>query len=210
MNSNEKQLQELVNELLSQTGNGGSKKLYEELVEAVNDCPLLLWDTEGIDTLSQAALRILLLDVIEEEDAEIQWAHKTYAFITQALLRGRAAEAEVSVLFKILRNRVILLHSHDDFFLDTLDYFFFHGTPVAQETDRNERRAFLLKRIAAMQVQDLQTLETYDKDLKADDYLLDAEQKLLDKYQFSEEELIEAQLLSDTLFKYIWHQIKNS
>lgn len=208
MNKKE-QLYYLLEEILNQTGRSGkTKQLLVELVEAVNDQPLLLWDDTKIESLSQAALRVLLLDCIEDEDTEIAWAHKVYAYTTQALLRAREEGKSHSELFDILRSRVILLHSHDDFFLDTLDYFFFHDTPIEKETDRNERRAFILKRIAAMQVQDLRTLESYHKELKEDEYLLNVEENLLDKYNFAEEELIEAQLLSDTLFKYIWHQYK--
>lgn len=211
MSMQEDQLHRLIDEVVSQTSRGAkSNQLLKHLVEAVNHQPLLLWDSLKLKELSQAALRVLLLDSIEEEEEEIAWVHKTYAFITQSLVQARENGCEKSELFDILRNRVILLHSHDDFFIETLDYFFFHNTAATSQTDRNDRRAFILQRIAAMQVQDLHTLESYDKELKQDDYLLEAEQKLLDKYAFSSDELMEAQLLSDTLFKYIWHQLQSN
>ncbi|MBS9767728.1 MAG: hypothetical protein KGV44_09350 [Flavobacteriaceae bacterium] len=207
MNSRE-YLQSLVSEALSQTDRGGkTKKILREIVEAVNEQPLLLWDIEAIEPLSQVALRVLLLDVIEDEEAEIAWVNKSFAYITQALLKAREDGKTDAELFDILKNRVVLLHSHDDFFVDILDYFFFHNTPIEKETDRADRRAFVLQRISAMQVCDLQTLEKYDKQLKNDAYLLEVEQNLLDKYQFSANDLMEAQLLSDALFKYIWHQL---
>ncbi|PVX51075.1 hypothetical protein C7377_1408 [Balneicella halophila] len=209
MNTDEKQLNSLIDDILNHSGRGGKiNQLLQNLVEAVNDQPLLLWDSKKIEALSQVALRVLFLDCIDDEDEEIQWAHKTFAYITQALVSGREKGKEDSELFHILRSRVILLHSHDDFFIDTLDYFFFHDTPIQKDTDRYDRRAFILRRIAAMQTQDLRTLESYNNELYQDEYLLEAEQTLSDKYQFSEEELVEAQLLSDTLFKYIWHQNK--
>lgn len=211
MNTAEKQLHSLIDDVLNQTDRGAkTKQLLAKLVEAVNDQPLLLWESTKIVELSQAALRVLLLDIIEDEETEIAWAHKTYAYITQALLSARGAEKEEADLFDILQNRVILLHSHDDFFIEILDYFFFHNTPIKKDTDRSDRRAFVLQRIAAMQVQDLRTLESYDKELKDNEYLLGVEQKLLDSYQFTDDELMEAQLLSDALYKYIWHQTKTN
>lgn len=210
MSTQKEQLGKLIDRVLTQKSRDrGSKELLENLVEAVNDQPLLLWDSKKLSQLSSVALRVLLLDIITDEEEEIAWVHKTYAYITQALLNARANGADKASLFDILKNRVILLHSHDDFFMETLDYFFFHNTPITEETERAERRSFVLKKIAAMQVKDLQTLEAYDKELNKDEYLLAVEQTLLDKYQFSENELVEAQLLLDTLYKYIWHQITN-
>ncbi len=202
------QLERLLDEIGKQTSKSvKNKELLGKFVEAVEDQPLLLWDSERINDLALAALRVLLLDIIEDEEQEILWVQKTFAFITQSLLRAREQEFEDSKLFDILKNRVVLLHSHDDFFIDILDYFFFHNTPVQKETERAERRAFVLGRVAAMQAQDLRVLEHYDQDLKNDEYLLEVEHKLLDKYNFTDKELVEAQLLSDTLFKYVWYQL---
>ncbi len=208
MTNQREQLEKLLDEIGKQTSKSlKNKELLSEFVEAVEDQPLLLWDSERIDDLALAALRVLLLDVIEDEEQEILWVQKTFAFITQSLLRAREQAFENSKLFDILKNRVVLLHSHDDFFIDILDYFFFHNTPIEKETERAERRAFVLQKVAAMQVQDLRVLEHYNQDLKNEEYLLEVEHKLLDKYNFTDKELVEAQLLSDTLFKYIWHQL---
>ncbi len=202
------QLEKLLDEIGEQTSKAvKNNELFDKFVEAIEEQPLLLWNSERINDLALAALRILLLDSIEDEEQEIRWVQKTFAFITQSLLRARENVAEASELFDILKNRVVLLHSHDDFFIDILDYFFFHDTPIKKETDRIERRAFILKKVAAMQAQDLRVLENYNQDLKNDEYLLEVEYKLMEKYGFSEEELVEAQLLSDTLFKYVWHQL---
>ncbi len=209
MKITEEQLCEMLTQILEQKTIGAeTRQLLKKLVEAVNEQPLLLWEKPQITALSQAALRVLLLDIIEDEEEEISWVQKTYAFITQALLKAREEGQSAEQLFAILKNRVVLLHSHDDFFIDILDYFFFHNTPIEKETDRTDRRAFILQRIAAMQVQDLNVLETYDKELQNDTYLVEAEHKLLDKYTFTNDDLMEAQLLSDALFKYIWYQHK--
>lgn len=210
MDEQDRQLKKMLRQALAETGR--TSKMHEllgKIVEETDKAPLLLWNSEEIDSLAQAALRVLLFDIIEDEEKEIAWVHRTFAYITQALLRAREEERKEEDLFEILKNRVILLHSHDDFFMETLDYFFFHNTKV-QNVDVQEKRSYLLKRVAAMQAKDLLTLDEYKENLGNDSYLQEIEQKLLDKYTFSEQELVEAQLLLDTLYKYIWYKYKHA
>ncbi len=208
MNKEKKELNLLLKEVLEQNnGSKNTRSLLNEIVVQIAKSPLLLWDDDEIKELAVVALRVLFLDVIESEEDEILWANKTFAYITQSLLKAREKNATAAELFGILKNRVLLLHSHDDFFIDILSYFFFHNAPVEKESEQFERRAFLLRKIAAMQFCDLKTLEKYYKDLQNDSYLIEVEQNVLGKYEFTEEEIVEAQLLLDALFKYIWHQL---
>lgn len=174
-----------------------------QMIEIVDKSPLLLWNNEEIDRLAKASVYVLICDVIEDEETEIKWALRSFAYITQSLVRARKQDASSETLFDILKHRVMLLNSHDDFFFDTLKYFLYHNAPE-KENKPLELNNFLREQVYAMQYQDLMTLEKYMPDLANDIFLTETLENIEEKYHFDEKQLVEAQLLSDTLFKYIW------
>lgn len=209
MDTDKDRLNALLYRLDADRGSTGKMyKLLNEVVEITMNSPLMLWNDDEIKNLSKIALRVLFFDAIEEEEKEIAWAHLTFAYITQALLKAREENATEDVLFDILKNRLILLHSHDDFFFETIDFFFFNDEEIIKQTSKEERRSFVMRQITAMQAMDILTLGNYKQDLGGEEYLLEAEQKINSKYQFTKQELTEAQLLLDALFKYVWYKYK--
>lgn len=211
MDTDKDRLNDLLCRLDADRGSTGKMhKLLNEVVSITMNNPLILWNEDEVKNLSQIALRVLFFDAIEEEEQEIVWAHLTFAYITQALLKARDEESTDEELFEILKNRLILLHSHDDFFFETIDYFFFNDEEIIKATTKEERRSFVMKHITAMQAIDIITLGNYRQDLGGEEYLLEVEEKVNLKYQFTKEELTEAQLLLDTLFKYIWYKYKKN
>lgn len=182
----------------------------QKLVVVVDEEPLLLWEDDEITRLAKAAVYVLFCDIIEDENEEIQWALRTFSYITQALVRARDAEASSDLLFEILRHRVMLMHSHDDFFFETFKYFLFHdATDSDQIPEEKELNMYLRERVAAIQYQDLITLERYVPNLNNDEFLNELVDEIEERYHFDKQQLAEAQLLSDTLFKFVWYQQKH-
>lgn len=207
MEKRERRIIQLLDDIfLAQAQTSSMVKALDEMVKLVDDSPLVLWEHDDIERLAKASIYVLFCDVITNEDVEIRWALRTYAYITQALLKARERNDSPEKLFEILKHRVMLLNSHDDFFFETLQYFLFHKAQQKETPpDPKELTQFLRARVASMQYQDLMMLEKYIPDLMNDEFLMSVAEQVEDKYNFNEQQLVEAQLLSDTLFKFVWY-----
>ncbi len=179
-----------------------------ELHQLLKTNPLQCWDELDILKQGQATLLLLFSDVIENEDEEIWVAHLAYLYFTKALTLDHENQL---LSFAALKNRLILLSRYDDFFAETVQYFYFKDQPTQNQEELNQRRFFALSQIKQMQRHDLLLLEQLDDRLNEDEVLLDIEQLLYSETEdLTEATIQEIRQLHDILFQYSFHQAKTT
>ncbi len=179
------------------------RTIYAEL----QNNPLLLWETQWIDSLGKAVVFMIHLDLIDDEDKNIALAHWAYLFISKGIINeANSNEPDNEKLFQLRKERIILLKSFDDFFVDTLRSVYY---PNSSDNDRDtyiEHRKIMLSRIPLLILSDIYHIEQQYQNLNNDEYLLEIANYLEQDLAITVEELKEAELLHQVLYKQIIHQ----
>jgi hypothetical protein len=193
----------------------GKMKAGREALRSVYQCmkenPFLLWDDVHVSQLGKAIIIMIHWDLIDEEEENIGLAHLAYLYLSKAIMEEEKKHPEVDTceLFRLRKDRIIVLKSFDDFFVDSLIDFYFSDQKAENLDDYNEQRKAVLSRMPLMQFADIYLIEQDYPNLRDDEFLLDLANYIEADEEVNEENLKEAFLLQKILFKHTYDKVKN-
>jgi hypothetical protein len=189
---------------------GASKKALNLIYTSLKENPFLLWDDILISQLGKAIIMMIHWDLIEDEDENIGLAHLAYIFLSKGIEKEESMqpESDLCELFRIRKDRVILLKSFDDFFVDSLQDFYFAENKAQDLEAYNEQRKAVLSRMPYMQFSDIYLIEQDYPNLRDDEFLLELANLLEHDTEFTNENLKEAFLLHKILYKHTIEKVK--
>lgn len=189
---------------------GASKKALNLIYSSLKENPFLLWDDVLISQLGKAIIMMIHWDLIEDEDENIGLAHLAYIFLSKGIEKEESMqpESDLCELFRIRKDRVILLKSFDDFFVDSLQDFYFADNKAQDLDAYNEQRKAVLSRMPYMQFSDIYLIEQDYPNLRDDEFLLEVANFLEHDTDFTNENLKEAFLLHKILYKHTIEKVK--
>lgn len=213
MNSSIEQLRELILQAIEKGQNGKIRACNKDLnaiYKSIKKDPFLLWDDVAISQLGKAIIMMLHFDLIDEEEKNIGLAHLSYLFITRGIEREEslAPEEDPSELFRLRKDRIILLKSCDDSFVDSLQEFYFSDSEAEDLDTYNQQRKAVLARLPYLQFADIHLIEQDYNNLRDDEYLLETANYIENENEISDENLKEGLLLLKILYKHTYQQLK--
>jgi len=214
MSTNVDQMKQLVSEAIEQGQNGkikDSNKALRKIYQILKKDPFILWDDVMVSQLGKAIIMMLHWDLIEEEEKNIGLALLSYLFISKGIEREEKLHIEGNLceLFRLRKDRIILLKSSDDSFLDSLIAFYFADNKATNLDSYNEQRKAVLSRLPFLQLSDIYLIEQDYPNLRNDEFLLELANYIeSDHPDFSNENLDEAFLLHKILYQQIYSKFK--
>lgn len=207
------QLRELIKSAIDNGQNGKIKEsttALRKIYSALKKDPLLLWDDSFVSQLGKSIIMMIHWDLIDDEDENIGLAHLAYLFISKAIEREENMQPEIDKceLFRLRKDRIIVLKSFDDFFVESLQSFYFADNKANDLDTYNEQRKAVLSRLPYMQFSDIYLLEQDYPNLRDDEYLLEVSNLIEHNQEFTSENLNEAFLLHKILYKFTYEQLK--
>jgi len=184
-------LQNIVLQALEFGQNGKTKACNEHLrliYSSLQANPLLLWESSQVSQLGKSIILMLHLDLIDDEE--------------------KMPETDICELFRIRKDRIILLKSFDDFFVDSLQEIYFANEKPVNREAYNEQRKAVLSRVPLMQFSDIFDIEQDYPNLRDDEFLLETANFIEMEDEITSDNLREANLLHKTLFKYELQRLK--
>ncbi len=192
-------------------GQQGKIKACKEQLQTIYSCikgqPFLLWDTEFTASMGKAIVLMIHFDLIDDEDENINLAHWAYLFISKGInTELQKTSPDNLKLFSFRKDRVILLKSFDDFFVDSLRTVYYSDNLTNDMDTYLEHRKVVLSRIPLLILSDIYHIEQQHPNLNNDTYLLEVANYLEQDMEITTEELKEGNLLHQVLFQYILQQ----
>jgi len=200
------QIKALIDSAISSGENGkysACRKDLSQIYHTIKEKPFLLWEDAFISQLGKSIILMIHLDLIDDEDQNIGLAHLAYLYITKGFLREQNMQPEPDSceLFRILKDRIILLKSFDDFFIESLISFYYAKQKAANQEEYNNQRKAVLSRMPLMQFADIHLIEQDYPNLRDDEFLLELTNYIEHDGEIGTEEIKEALLLHQILFK---------
>lgn len=183
------------------------KTIYQEIKKD----PFVLWNDTFISQLGKSIIIMIHWDLIDDEEENIGLAHLAYLYISKAIEQEENLHSETDSceLFRLRRDRIIIMKSFDDFFVDSLQDFYFSDNKADNLDSHNQQRKIVLARIPFMQFSDIYNIEQDYPNLRDDEFLLDLANYIEHEQEFTDENLKEAFLLHKILFKHTYEKLKN-
>ncbi|WP_372645854.1 hypothetical protein, partial [Ancylomarina sp.] len=171
--------------------------------------PLLLWDSNHVSQLGKSLILMLHLDLIDDEEKSIGLVLLAYLFLSKGIQREeKMPEVDLSEMFRIRKDRVILLKSFDDSFVDSLQEIYYANEKAADREAYNEQRKAVLSRLPLMEFSDIYDIEQDSPNLRDDEFLLETANFIELEDEITSENLREAQLIHKILFKQTLQKLK--
>ena len=171
--------------------------------------PLILWESSQISQLGKSLLLILHLDLIDDEEKNIGLVLLAYLFLSKGIKNEeQMPETDLCEIFRIRKDRVILLKSFDDFFVDSLQEIYYSNDKAANREAYNEQRKAVLSRVPLMQFSDIYDIEQDYPNLRDDEFLLDTANYIEAEKEMTSENIKEAKLLHHIMFKQTQQNLK--
>lgn len=214
MKSSIEQVRESITQAIENGQNGkvtACKKDLRLIYKSIKEEPFLLWEDSFVSQLGKAIIMMMHLDLIDDEEQNIGLAHLSYIYISQGIIREESMgeSADTCELFRLRKDRIILLKSFDDFFVDSLQEFYFANDKAKDRDSYNEQRKTVLTRLPYMQFTDIHSIEQDYQNLRNDEYLLETANFIEHDNEITNEALKEAYLLHKILFKHTCQKIKS-
>lgn len=206
------ELQDIVLQALEYGQNGKTRACNKQLrliYSSLQENPLLLWDSNQISQLGKSLILMLHLDLIDDEEKSIGIVLLAYLFLSKGIQKEeQMPEIDLCEMFRIRKDRVILLKSFDDFFVDSLQEIYYANEKAADRETHNEQRKAVLSRLPLMQFSDIYDIEQDYPNLRDDEFLLDTANFIELEDEITSDNLREAQLLHKILFKHTLQRLK--
>lgn len=188
------------------TGKEALKIIYQE----IKNNPFVLWEDSFVSQLGKSIIMMIHWDLIDEEEENIGLAHLAYLYISKAIDKEENLQPETDSceLFRLRKDRIIVMKSFDDFFVDSLQDFYFSDNKANNLDSHNQQRKIVLARIPFMQFSDIYNIEQDYPNLRDDEFLLDLANYIEHEQEFTNENLKEAFLLHKILFKHTFEKLK--
>jgi len=212
MSMTSEDLQAIVLKALEFGQNGKTRACNEQLrliYTSLQSNPLLLWESNQVSQLGKSLLLMLHLDLLDDEEENIGLVHLAYLFLSKGIQREeQMPEVDLCELFRIRKDRIILLKSFDDFFVDSLQEIYFANEKAANREEYNEQRKAVLSRLPLMQFSDIYAIEQDYPNLRDDEFLLETANFIELEDEITSENIREALLLHQILFKHSLQKLK--
>jgi len=212
MNITSENLQTIVLKALEFGQSGKTRACNEQLrliYKSLQTDPLLLWESNQVSQLGKSLLLMLHLDLLDDEEENIGLVHLAYLFLSKGIQREeQMPEIDLSEIFRIRKDRIILLRSFDDFFVDSLQEIYFANEKAANREAYNEQRKAVLSRLPLMQFSDIYAIEQDYPNLRDDEFLLETANFIELEEEITSENIREAILLHQILFKHSLQKLK--
>jgi len=212
MSMTSEKLQDIVLQALEFGQNGKTRACNEQLRQIYSSLqtnPLLLWESSQVSQLGKSLILMLHLDLIDDEEKGIGLALLAYLFLSKGIQKEeQMPETDLCEMFRIRKDRIILLKSFDDFFVDSLQDFYYANEKAKDRETYNEQRKAVLSRLPLMQFSDIYDIEQDYPNLRDDEFLLETANFIEMEDEITSENLKEAQLLHKILFKHTLQRLK--
>lgn len=212
MSMTSEELQNIVLQALEYGQSGKTRACNEQLrliYSALQTHPLLLWDSNHVSQLGKSLILMLHLDLIDDEEKSIGLVLLAYLFLSKGIQREeKMPEVDLSEMFRIRKDRVILLKSFDDSFVDSLQEIYYANEKAADREAYNEQRKAVLSRLPLMEFSDIYDIEQDSPNLRDDEFLLETANFIELEDEITSENLREAQLIHKILFKQTLQKLK--
>lgn len=206
------ELQDIVLQALELGQNGKTRACNEQLrkiYSALKTEPFLLWESNQVSQLGKSLLLMLHLDLIDDEEKNIGLVLLAYLFLSKGIHNEeQMSEVDLCEIFRIRKDRIILLKSFDDFFVDSLQEFYYANEKATDRETYNEQRKAVLSRLPFMQFSDIYDIEQDYPNLRDDEFLLDTANFIESEDEITSDNLKEAKLLHKILFKHTLQKLK--
>ena len=207
------QFRGLVTEAIENGQNGkikASKAALHVIYDEIKKDPFVLWEDTFVSQLGKALIMMIHWDLIDDEDENIGLAHLAYLYISKAIEKEESIqpESDMCELFRLRKDRIIVMKSFDDFFVESLQSFYFADNKAEDLDTYNEQRKAVLSRLPFMQFSDIYLIEQDYPNLRDDEFLLELANFIEHDQEFTNENLKEAFLLHKILYKYTYEQLK--
>lgn len=214
MNSSADQVRNHITQAIENGQNGKIRACKEDLrtlYTSIKNEPFLLWDDAFISQLGKAIIMMLHMDLIDDEEQNIGLAHLSYVFITRGIEKEEslAPDYDTCELFRLRKDRIILLKSFDDSFVDSLQEFYYANEKAKDRDDYNQQRKTVLSRMPYLQFADIHAIEADYTNLRNDEYLLETANYIEHDNEITAEALNEALLLHKILYKHTLKKLKD-
>ena len=206
------ELQHIVLQAIEFGQNGKIKACNKELrkiYEIIKAEPLILWENSHISHLGKSLLLILHLDLIDDEEKNIGLVLLAYLFLTKGIQNEeQMTNINLDELFRIRKDRILLLKSFDDFFVDSLQEIYYANDKAPNREAYNDQRKAVLSRVPFLQFSDIYDIEQESPNLRDDEYLLDVANYIESGDEINSGHIKEAKLLHQILFKQSFQKLK--
>jgi len=208
------ELQEIVLQALEYGQNGKTRACNEQLrliYSSLKENPLLLWDSKQVSQLGKSLILMLHLDLIDDEEKNIGLVLLAYLFLSKGIQQEeKMPEIDLCEMFRIRKDRIILLKSFDDFFVDSLQEIYFANEKATNRETYNDQRKAVLSRLPLMQFSDIYAIEQDYPNLRDDEFLLETANYIELEEEITSDNIREASLLHKILFKHTFQKLKET
>lgn len=188
-----------------------AKTALYEIYSIIIVQPFVIWDEPVTFELGKAFLYMYYADMFEQEKKNMQIAHFSFLYLTQALKHageiGESDEAD-NRNFEILKNILILLHISGDCFTRSLTVLYYLKNTTSTPDDCKQ---LALKIFTYIQLEVLNTLKDVDPSLRNESFLHDIA-SYLDRNQTIITQNIsnEAKNMRNLLFEFTLRKIRKN
>ncbi|MCY1633594.1 hypothetical protein [Marinifilum sp. D737] len=213
MIQNIEEFRELISAAIENGQNGkikACKSALRNIYSSIKNNPFLLWEDSYVSQLGKAIIMMIHWDMIDDEDENIGLAHLAYLYISKAIEKEEniQPESDKCELFRLRKDRIIIMKSFDDFFVESLQNFYFADNKATDLDTYNEQRKAVLSRLPFMQFSDIYLIEQDYPNLRDDEFLLELANMIEHDQEFTNENLNEAFLLHKILYKFTYEELK--
>ena len=214
MNSSTEQVRNRITQAIENGQNGKIRACKEDLrilYASIKGEPFLLWEDAFVSQMGKAIIMMLHMDLIDDEEQNIGLAHLSYLYITKGIEKEEnlASDCDTSELFRLRKDRIILMKSFDDSFVDSLQEFYYSNDKAIDRDAYNLQRKTVLSRMPFLQFADIHSIEADYKNLRNDEYLLETANYIEHDNEITAETLNEASLLHKILYKHSLQKLKD-
>ncbi|GAB7086159.1 hypothetical protein [Marinifilum fragile] len=213
MTQNTEELRELISAAIENGQSGkikACKSALRNIYSTIKNDPFLLWEDSYVSQLGKAIIMMIHWDMFDDEDENIGLAHLAYLYISKAIDKEESLQPESDncELFRLRKDRIIIMKSFDDFFVESLQNFYFADNKATDLDTYNEQRKAVLSRLPFMQFSDIYLIEQDYPNLRDDEFLLELANMIEHDQEFTNENLNEAFLLHKILYKFTYEELK--
>jgi len=191
----------------------GKTKLCREILRTIyaelKKDTLIMWHEPSISKLGKAIIIMLHLDLIDNEEKDIGLVHLAYLYISKGIENEERLkeEANIDELLRMRKDRIILTHGFDDYFVDSLQEFYYANEKTQDRDIYNDQRKTVLSKMPYIQFADIHLLEEHFPNLADDVFLLEVANYIELEEILSEEDINEALMLHQILFKFTLNRL---